>query len=405
MNNPEQHSGVEPNQASPHADEFTINQHLVNNRGESNFSLWLPPTNEEHVEGMHARTGRVYGIDIVKTREAQASQRDKIKLEYETPFYATAPTGEKVGLRIVNREAAEATIGVMTPWSTDAEWENVRGYIEELAIEFPNAKIIYIETPGMGGSDSLTNQRMSEMTKTGSFSPIGEQVGSALKAEGIEFDVVVGMSEGARGAISLGEKMGAKQVITMEPPGTEDGFIKFVKQFSTTEAKHQEAIKQETPDREMAEAHGEDGKRLLKNLGAVPGLLKRAYAMSKSGLEADVRSATATGVTIIDYRGEASQISDHTKAEALARDVEGYTTITLPNAPHGLYEINAAVCARLVRQAFALIAAGNVNSAASVNPAIVHEINPGADVQDENLDSQSLVAAKRVIASPPKEEQ
>ena len=196
---------------TPHFDESTIGQKMTNIEGVTSFSLLNPPSTEEHSIGMESRTGRTSYIDIEKIRQENAAELERISLEYSQKVIIKTPDGLKVGIREINNSATGGTIGIMTSWSTDANWINERGIAEALALTFPGMKVMFIETPGMGDSDRLSEEKRIELLKTGSFKPMGEQIAAALIMSNRKIDLLVGISEGGRGAISLASEIGAKK--------------------------------------------------------------------------------------------------------------------------------------------------------------------------------------------------
>lgn len=201
---------IEKLKPSPHFDEVTVGQELHNNKGTVSFSLLYPPSSKEHSVGMHERNGRNLYLDIDAARRDKAAELLEIDKAYEEEIILQSSEGYRVGVRIVNKDASNGTIGVMTSWSTDAEWVNSRGIVESLALTYPDMRIIYIETPGMGGSENLSEDRFKEMKKKenkGSYKPMAEQIAPALDEAGIHFDYFWGVSEGARIVTSLASEL------------------------------------------------------------------------------------------------------------------------------------------------------------------------------------------------------
>lgn len=354
---------------NPHFDEVTVDQTWVSSDGESTLSLWLPPSTSEHYaahiaapEGS-ADPVRTQYVDIDAIRNEHPEDIARIAYEYEKRWIAESDTnkGTKVELRIVNKGAEGGTIGVMTSWSTDAEWENEKGIVEALALQYPDKQVAFIVTPGMGESTKLTNERRKQMVESGSFEPMAEQMADAIKTTGLTFDSLIGISEGGRIAISLADKVGAPTVVTVDPPGTnQQMFAVFAKRFAFDEGAGQKKVLKNTPDKTMAKAHKEIDSKMLASQGITKlfkrNLIARAQAFAKAGLPNDIRAAAQKGVEIIDYRASGSTFADSEVAAELARTTPGYNALVLKNAPHAVVEGNPYATVALYKQALALLA-------------------------------------------------
>jgi pimeloyl-ACP methyl ester carboxylesterase len=353
---------------NPHFDEVTADQTWISASGELSLSLRLVPSTPEHyAKHIAAPEGsiepvRSQYVDINEIRAEHGEDIARLSHEYEKRWIAKSEKepGIQVELRIVNKGAEAGTIGVMTSWSTDAQWANEQAIVEALALQYPEHEIVFIVTPGMGESTKLTKERRKEMVESGSFEPMAEQMAGAIETTGLTFDVFLGISEGGRMAISLAEKLGAGTAVTVDPPGTkEQPFLTFAKKFAVDEAKGQKRVLENTPDRLMAQAHKEiDSKQLVKS-----GLMKifkrnlvaRAQAIAKSGLPKDVQAATESGVRIVDFRASGSTFADTDVAIELAKVTTGYNAVVLKKAPHGIVEGSPYAVVALFEQALGLL--------------------------------------------------
>lgn len=355
---------MQNNETTPHFDEATEGQKVVRYDGEYSMSLWLTPQTAASAQDSKERTGRYSYLPIDQLRELNSEVRERISTEYSQIKTLESEEGKKLGIRVVNAEAAEGTIGVMSAWSTDAEWENIRGQIEALALRHPGAKIVFIETPGMGFSDGLDEKKKARMSKSGSYLPMAEQISECLELSDFSFDVLVGTSEGARAVIALSALLKSKKpdkpitVVGIDSPGTDDrSLVSFGYGFAVKEGGMQKKVKTNSPDEPMVEAHTKKdtplGNKGLKKF-VDRQYLPRVNTMRKAGLEADVAAACSLGVDIYDFRSENSAIADAKKAEKIAKNTPGYTTITNPKAPHAIIETNPFALSQLVDQALSL---------------------------------------------------
>jgi pimeloyl-ACP methyl ester carboxylesterase len=313
--------------------------------------------------GRNVTLASIVDIDFIRATEKDTLER--ISEEYSERHVFKGDEGLKVGSRIVNTQATEGAIGLMTSWSTDADWVNTKGIVESLALTFPDQKIVFIETPGMGDSDKLTNERRASITGTGSFASMADQIFPAINSGGIVLHIIVGVSEGDRIAIALAEKIALKNrtkpiVVGLDGPGTNNQSVfTFARRFMLNEQLAQGKVIKNSPDRTMADAHKAIDSKLLFKKGIYTAATKRnlaarAQSMAKAGLAIDVKSATKAGVEIFDYRFTSSTFADESKAEELASITPGYNVITLPKAPHGINEGNPFAVSQLVKQALTL---------------------------------------------------
>jgi pimeloyl-ACP methyl ester carboxylesterase len=341
----------------PDFHSITTGQKLFSTEGESEFSMMHTPSTPEHFDQFVRESGRKHFVDIYKERELNASDIARMRIEYDTPHILESGDGSKVEIRRVNEAAEGPGIAFMTPWSTDANWENSRGVVEALALTYPDIPVMYINVPGMGESSGISKGAKRMMVETGSYRPMAEQVARVLKENDVQLGLVVGASEGGRLAIPLAELLGAKRVVTLDPPGLRDdwSFLEFAKHFSIDEGKALKGIHAHSPDQVMVAAmkkHDEP----YRNKSLIPTLpkrqlLPRAIAMGKDGLIGDIQSAAGSGVEIVDYRAGASTISDIPAATELASKTPGYNAIVLKDAPHSFTEVNPFSISLLVEQA------------------------------------------------------
>lgn len=360
---------MQNSEITPHFDAATEGQSYIGPDGQKvEMSLWLTPQTAESAEDSKERTGRKSYLPIDQIRQERAEDISRIDQEYAQEQVVESEDGLKLGLRVVNQNGSEGTIGIMSAWSTDAKWENVRGQVEALALMHPGVKIVFIETPGMGASDRLTKERIDQLSETGSYMPLAEQISSCLKQTDLQFDSLVGTSEGARTVIALSAELKAQNpdkpltVVSIDAPGTDKrSLTRFGYGFAVKEGGMQKKVKANSPDKPMVEAHtsvdtplGNEGFKHFKERQYLP----RVNAMRKAGLEDDVKTACASGAKIFDFRSGASAIASAEKAEDFARNIPGYTTITNPNAPHSVIETNPFALSQLVDQALSLRNAG-----------------------------------------------
>lgn len=349
----------------PKFHEVATDQEWFSADGVASLSLLLPPSTPEHFAAQIAapedsdEPHRTQYLDINTMRESHSEDIERIFAEYKIRRIAKAETGELLELRIVNEAAETGTIGVMTSWSTDAEWVNTQGIVEALANTYPDNKIVFIATPGMGKSTNVPKSGLRKMIKSGSFEVMAKQMADALANTDITFDTLVGVSEGGRTAISLAAELGTETVVTVDPPGTTKQFITtFGRKFGIKEQAGQKKVMEHTPDIAMAEAHKDIDSNILAKQGlaaASHNLLARARVMAKDGLANDVRAAVESGSTIVDYRAGGSSIADASIAAELAKDTPGYNAVVLKDAPHSITEGSPYAVAALVEQALYLL--------------------------------------------------
>lgn len=352
---------MKKHEINPHFHEVATSQTWVSSEGTASLSLRQTPTTQEHFNAEMQGSGRplssTYDIDVLRAQQPEEVAR--IREEYAIEHLLQQKVGDKVArqleVRIVNNDAEGAAIGVMTSWSTDAEWENEKAIVEALALTYPNQKIVFIVTPGMGQSFKVSGFNRHQMIESGSFSLMAGEMAVCLQQSDLTFDTLVGVSEGGRVAISLGEQLGVETVVTVDPPGTDEQHIlTFMKRFAIDEAKGQKAVLEHTPDTEMALAHKKVDSKLLAKQGLAAvrrDLLSRARVMAKAGLADDVKAATAKGVTIVDYRAGGSTFANSEVAVSLAKTTPGYNAVVLKDAPHGINEGSPYVILSLVQQA------------------------------------------------------
>lgn len=337
---------------SPYFDEVTISEEMYSSNGKRSFSLWLTPQTVPSALLSEQRTGRGSYLPIDQLRSPESNDVQRINKEYEEEV--VIGEAKKVGLRVVNRDATGGTIGFMAPWSTSAETENVRGVVEALALLYPDQKIVLIETPGMGASESLTKDDEKEL-KDGSFAPMADQIAATLKEAGYQFNVLFGVSEGARVVTSLSSLLEVPVCVTVDPPGTDkQSILKFGKRFMIDEGAFQAKVKKVSPDAKMVESQSIDQKigtkEIMKGLGDNQ-LMSKAVAMSRDKYLEDVEKSINSGTVHYDFRASDSTIASHEKCISFASKHDGYYAIVLNGAKHAVVEMNPFATALLLSQA------------------------------------------------------
>ncbi len=343
---------------NPNFDQQTLDQRHVSSDGEARFSLWLPPSTEEHFAEHVARTARENYFNIDDFRDEQAENLERIDREYAEPKVLENPDGTKLEIRLVNRDAEKGIIAFLSSWSVDSDWDNSRGVIEAIALKFPDHGVAFINTPGMSQSSKVTKERERSMMKTGSYYPMADQIAGALKTDpNLKFDILFGYSEGGRISVPLSDELDVPLVVTIDPPGLDDQFFpKFAYDFAVKEGKAQNATNDFSPDKLMVELGKGDAKRLSKDkhvLGRQ--LLERAWTMSRAGLVGDIKKTLDNGNRrIIDYRGTASTIGNSESAARLAEQIPGYETVILKGMGHAAIPSNPYSAVALLEQAVQL---------------------------------------------------
>ena len=197
----------------------------------------------------------------------------------------------------------------------------------------PDARVIMPAKFGHEGADNLTISQRKGLAG-GDFSAIGRAYATGWERAGVEADIIVGDSLGARNALAVVNSgiMAVRAAALIDPPGATywDNLLRFKKAIDQ-EAPYGQQLLQQSPDRDQARLVTEMSKffnsRMVGYLRDGRGadmFFRYPHGMRKAGLEAELEKAvTESSNTRLDwYVPGASTLTHQEDAVAVTKRLE-----------------------------------------------------------------------------------
>lgn len=219
-------------------------------------------------------------------------------------------------------------------WGGNFYTDLARLELAEIAAQNPHSDLLVINNPGAGRSSPIDRVSMKYMKKTGSFAPYGEEVARAINEFTYDYNHInlYGHSMGARTAVATAPYVDKSidYVTATDPPGSENlGLLGIANAFMIQEGRHAKEYAAKSDNQTSLELQQANDKNALNSLRAMGGsavkqmFLDQTQAMSKAGLEGDLKNLTKSGnVDILQINSpEFSAISNPETVRAILQQL------------------------------------------------------------------------------------